>query len=110
VRAEIPDRRRLPSWQAKREELAVAYARDGYALLEACLAADAPEWLAEVEAVQTLRVVLEDHTRALAEDGMEVTRRGPERGALAGQVSPELPVWHRRRLGRRAGHRASLHA
>jgi transposase len=49
---------RLPTAQAKRTELALAYARDGSALVQACYRADAPGWVREVEAVGVLRVVL----------------------------------------------------
>ncbi len=45
---------RLPTSEAKRTELALAYARDGYALVEACYRADAPGWVREVQAVQVL--------------------------------------------------------
>ena len=43
---------RLPASATKREELALAYARDGYALVEACARPDAPVWVGEVEAVE----------------------------------------------------------
>jgi transposase len=48
---------RLPKAEAARAELAVTVGTDGFALLEAVYAADAPMWLRDVEAVQTLRVV-----------------------------------------------------
>jgi len=48
---------RLPASQAAREELACIIGRDGYALLIAIYAADAPAWLREVPAVDTLRRV-----------------------------------------------------
>jgi transposase len=74
---------RLPASQAKREELALAYARDGYALVEACARADAPGWVREVEAVDVLRrVLLQNYTRTVTEAGMEVTRRDAERDGL----------------------------
>jgi transposase len=74
---------RLPSSEAKREALALAYARDGYALVEACYRADAPAWLREVEAVQILRVVLlQNFTRTVTEAGVEVTRRQADRTGL----------------------------
>ena len=74
---------RLPSSEAKRAELALAYARDGYALVAACYRADAPGWLREVEAVQVLRVVLlQDYTRTVTEAGTEVARREAERDGL----------------------------
>ena len=74
---------RLPASEAKREELALAYARDGYALVEACYRADAPAWAREVEAVGVLRVVLlQNYTRTVTEAGTEVTRRDAERDGL----------------------------
>jgi transposase len=48
---------RLPKAEAARAALAVTVGTDGFALLEAVYAADAPPWLRQVEAVQTLRVV-----------------------------------------------------
>jgi hypothetical protein len=47
--------RRLPKAEAAREALAVTVGSDGCALLEAVHAAEAPGWLREVPAVQTLR-------------------------------------------------------
>ena len=46
---------RPPACQARRDELAIAYARDGYALLEAVYDAAAPSWLRELPAIGTLR-------------------------------------------------------
>ena len=67
---------RPPQSEAKRQELAVAYARDGYALLEAACHRAAPAWLRELPAVQTLRVVLlHNYTRTITEDGREVIKR-----------------------------------
>src|ERR671913_144174 len=48
---------RLPQEEAARAGLAVTVGADGFALLEAVHAADAPGWLRQVPAVQTLRVV-----------------------------------------------------
>jgi hypothetical protein len=48
---------RLPKAEAARAALAVTVGADGFALLEAVHGADAPGWLRQVEAVQTLRVV-----------------------------------------------------
>ena len=67
---------RLPVSQARREELAVAYARDGYALLEAVYDSSAPGWLRELPAVDVLRrVLLQNYTRTITKDGREVIRR-----------------------------------
>ena len=62
--------------QAKRDELAIAYARDGYALLEAVYDPSAPAWLRQIPAVQTLRqVLLQNYTRLISPGGREVVRR-----------------------------------
>jgi transposase len=67
---------RPPASQARRDELAVAYARDGYALLEAVYDSSAPGWLREVPAVDVLRrVLLQNYTRIITWDGREVIRR-----------------------------------
>ena len=67
---------RPPASQARRDELAIAYARDGYALLEAVHDAAAPAWLRELPAVDVLRrVLLQNYTRTITEDGREVIKR-----------------------------------
>ena len=67
---------RPPQSEAKREELAVAYARDGYALLEAVYDPLAPPWLRELPAVDVLRrVLLQNYTRTITASGGEVIRR-----------------------------------
>jgi transposase len=65
-----------PVSQARRDELAVAYARDGYALLEAVYDGSAPAWLREVPAIDVLRrVLVQNYTRAITGDGREVVKR-----------------------------------
>jgi Transposase DDE domain len=67
---------RPPASQARRDELAIGYARDGYALLEAVYASSAPAWLRELPAVDVLRrVLVQNYTRVITEDGREVIRR-----------------------------------
>jgi transposase len=67
---------RPPASQAKRDELAIAYARDGYALLEAVYDSAAPAWLRELPAVDVLRrVLVQNYTRTITGDGREVIRR-----------------------------------
>jgi len=67
---------RLPASQARRAELATAYGQDGFALLAAVYAADAPGWLRELPAVEVLRVVLLQHyTRTVTGHGREVVGR-----------------------------------
>jgi transposase len=64
-----------PTSQAKRDELAIAYARDGYGLLEAVYDHAAPAWLRELPAIDTLRLVLlQNYTRTIT-DGKEVIKR-----------------------------------
>jgi len=67
---------RPPASQAKQDELAIAYARDGYALPEAVYDKPAPAWLRELPAVDVLRRVLpQNYTRAITADGREVIKR-----------------------------------
>jgi len=67
---------RPPVSQARRDELAIAYARDGYALLKAVYDSAAPPWLRDIPAVDVLRRVLpRNYTRTITGDGREVIRR-----------------------------------
>jgi len=67
---------RPPASQARRDELAIAYARDGYALLEAVYDSSSPAWLREVPALDVLRrVLMQNYTRVIHEDGREVIKR-----------------------------------
>ena len=67
---------RPPASQARRDELAIACARDGYALLEAVYDSSAPGWLRELPAVDVLRrVLLQNYTRTITSGGREVIRR-----------------------------------
>jgi transposase len=67
---------RPPMSQAKRDELAIAYARDGYRLLEAVYDPGAPRWLRQVPAVDVLRqVLLQNYTRTVTSRGREVITR-----------------------------------
>jgi transposase len=67
---------RPPASKAKQDELAIACARDGYALLEAACDKTAPAWLRELPAVDVLRrVLLQNYTRAITADGREVIKR-----------------------------------
>jgi transposase len=66
---------RLPTSQTKRKDLALAYARDGYALLVACYAPSAPAWLRELPVVEVLRVVLlQNYLLTTDATGREVIR------------------------------------
>ncbi len=65
-----------PVSQAKRDELAIAYARDGYALLGAVYDESSPAWLRELPAGGVLRVVLlQNYTRNITTSGKEVIKR-----------------------------------
>ena len=80
------DGMRLPGSEAKRKELAVRYGRDGYRLLEAVRAPEAPAWLRELPAVETLRQVwVQQYYRVAGEDGEKVMRR---EAGLTGQGLP----------------------
>ena len=68
---------RPPASEARRKELAIAYARDGYALLEAVYDSSAPAWLREIPAVGVLRrVLVQNYARIITEDGREVIGGG----------------------------------
>jgi transposase len=67
---------RLPTSAAKRDALALRYGTDGYTLLRAIYARDALGWLAELPAVDVLRIVLlQNYTRTRTADGREVIKR-----------------------------------
>jgi len=67
---------RPPASQAKQDELAIAYARDGYALLEAVCDESSPAWLRELPAVDVLRrVLVQNYTRTITGNGREVIKR-----------------------------------
>jgi transposase len=66
---------RPPASEAKRKELAIAYARDGYALLEAACDSSAPAWLREIPAVEVLRRVLVQNYTRTTTGGREVIKR-----------------------------------
>src|SRR5260370_22171710 len=66
---------RPPVSQARRDELAIAYARDGYGLVEGVYDSSAPAWLRELPAVDVLRrVLLQNYTRTIT-GGKEVIKR-----------------------------------
>ncbi|MGH3410547.1 MAG: transposase [Streptosporangiaceae bacterium] len=83
---------RPPMSETKRAELAVTYAKDGFALLEAVGHPASPAWLRELPAVETLRLaLLQNYTRTVHSDGREVIKRR--------EKAPEgdgLPPGHRR--------------
>ena len=66
---------RPPASQAQRDKLAIAYARDGYALLEAVYDPSSPGWLREVPAVDVLRRVLVQNYSRTITAGKEVIKR-----------------------------------
>jgi transposase len=67
---------RLPASQTKRDALATAYGMDGFALLHAVYAPDAPAWLTHLPAVDVLRVVLLQNYLVVADRrGREVIKR-----------------------------------
>jgi transposase len=67
---------RLPTSAAKRDRLAHVYGSDAFTLLRAVFAAEAPVWLAELPAVQTLRIMLvQNYLITTDSRGREVTRQ-----------------------------------
>jgi len=74
---------RLPTSETKRRDLAAAYGRDGYLLLDALDAPGAPSWLAELPAVAALRQIwVQQYYRSIDEHGQEVVRREPSEHGL----------------------------
>jgi len=75
---------RLPASQAKRDQLAADYGRDGHALLNAVYAGAAPVWLRDLPAVQVLRVVvLQNYVTVVDKQGRAVIRmRDAERDGV----------------------------
>jgi len=70
------DNLHLPESQAKRHALMLEYGKDGYHLLERVHAPDAPIWLAELPAIQTLRRIwIQQFYREVTEGRAEVRRR-----------------------------------
>lgn len=67
---------RLPTSETKRRALIAAYGQDAFTLLDAVYAPDAPAWLAQVPAVEVLRVVLvQNYLIEVDRQGREVIRR-----------------------------------
>ena len=67
---------RPPASKAKQDELAIACARDGYALLEAVYDSSSPAWLREIPAIGVLRrVLVQNYTRTVTAGGREVVKR-----------------------------------
>jgi len=67
---------RLPASQTRRTALATAYGVDGFTLLRAVYAPDAPGWLAQVPAVDVLRrVLLQNYVITTDRRGHEVIKR-----------------------------------
>lgn len=83
----------LPQSQTKRTALGLAYGRDGYRVLDAVNATDAPVWLRELPAVAALRRIwVQQYQRVIDGDGEKVIRReANEQGLPPGRarlVSP----------------------
>jgi transposase len=79
-----------PASKEKQDELAVTYAKDGYALLRAVDDKASPAWLAELPAVETLRQVLVQDYMIIHANGREVVRRR-ERISSPGEEGGGLP-------------------
>jgi len=94
------DNLHLPESQAKRQALMVDYGKDGYHLLEQVHRPDAPIWLRELPAVQTLRRIwVQQFYREVTDGRQEVRRREklPEGDGLPpGERPPHLPLRSRR--------------
>jgi transposase len=80
---------RMPASQTKRDQLALTYGRDGFALLEAVYDPRSPYWLRQLPAVQVLRVVLlQNYTRTTDAKGKEVVKRREKRTEDGGDGLP----------------------
>lgn len=67
---------RMPRDDSSRTELALAIGRDGFTLLEAAYAPDAPAWLREIPAVEVLRAAwVQQYYRTITNTGTEVVWR-----------------------------------
>lgn len=75
---------RLPASQIKRKQLAQSYGGDALALLRAVYAPEAPDWLAELPAVEVLRQVLVQnyHIRTDTRGREVITRREADTDGL----------------------------
>lgn len=84
---------RLPASKTKQAELAVGYGRDGYLLLDAVTAPDAPGWLRELPAVQALRRIwVQQYYRRIDAHGEKVIRReADEHGLPPGRTALVSP-------------------
>jgi hypothetical protein len=80
---------RPPMTEKKRDELAIAYAEDGYKLLRAVDDPASPHWLKEIPAVGILRtVLLQNYVIITGEDGKEAIRRREKRTPEGGGGLP----------------------
>ena len=109
---------RPPVSQSRRDELAIAYARDGYALLEAVYDSSAPAWLRELPAIETRRAGAavdghpEYHRRQGGDQaaGEKSLRATVSRAAICGSPHPMTPTpGGRQARGVLAGLQAARH-
>ncbi|WP_258308738.1 IS1182 family transposase [Streptomyces sp. NWU339] len=82
---------RLPTSKTKQDKLALAYAQDGYTLLQAVYAPASPGWLRELPAVQTLRQVLVQNFTRTADRVGRLRIRRRERAEDGGDGLPPAP-------------------
>ena len=93
---------RLPTSASKRERLATVYGQDALALLRAVYAEQSPDWLAELPAVETLRMVLLQNYYISSDTrgaGGGPAAGGPGTGSPAGSSPGEFSLRHRCPLG-----------
>lgn len=81
------DEYRLPKGQAEREALAAQIGRDGFQLLGAVYAPDAPPWLRELPAVEALRRIWLQQYYAPDDDGSARWRRSGDLPPAARMIS-----------------------
>ena len=92
---------RPPAFKGQAGRVAIAYARDGYALLEAVCDGSSPAWVREIPAIGVLRrVLVQNYTRVISHaGGREVIKRrekAPEgygsRPGICGSPPPMTPT------------------
>ena len=100
---------RLPSGKQAREDYALVIGKDGAALLEAIYAAEAPKWLAEIAAVETLRRVwVQNFYREQAELRWRDLSNAPAAGALINSPYDALALFAKKRETEWVGYKVHL--
>jgi transposase len=98
------DDMRLPESKARRTELALQYARDGYWLVQQAWSPAAPPQVRDLPAVRALRLVMiQQFCRSSGPDGEKVTWRDDEQGLPPGRTRIVSPYDLDARYGEKRG-------